>query len=128
MDYNEILRKITMIDETIKGLECQIPDSNRDKCGLRFSDGLNRYNEPKIISCETWKNAIIEFGASHGCYGYNGAYDDMSPELAHYVLRVLRALKRSIIEKAIEIAREDKKKFAEQAKEEAEKIIELVEK
>ena len=125
MDYKEAQQKIGELKHTIEALENQIPiPQHRDKCGLDFC-GVSDYNNPTIELRLGFLHATIAFGASHGSYGNSSTKDDMSPQLAHYVLRACRSQESSIIRRAIELAREDIKKLATELEAEAIQIVQL---
>ncbi len=127
MNYDTLKSNIAKIDNVIEKLELQKPISNEiDKCGLRFSALEHENNYPKLYrGAGDWSQARVTFGAQHGYWGNSSAYDDLSPLLAHYVIKALDALEYQIINKAKELANSDKVKFAAKAKEEAQKILEI---
>lgn len=125
MNYDEISKKIYEIKSVIGDLKNQIPvEKSRDKCGLRFAGG-EEYNCAKFVYNGDFKQALIKFGAQYGYYGDSSAYDVMSSLLAQYILFSLRGLEGAIIDNAIKIAEKDIQELSINAKEEAQKIIDL---
>ncbi len=124
MNYEQGQTRLHEIKNAIEALQNQIPVSkSRDKCGLRFA-GSKDYDTPGI-SGDSWRSASIHFGASHGYYGSSAAYDDMSKDVARYVLLALRHLEPSIIQCAVNIAESERKSVAVKMADEARKIVEL---
>ncbi|MHA1329718.1 MAG: hypothetical protein ACTSR2_01450 [Candidatus Hodarchaeales archaeon] len=119
MDYDKLWNEIKRLENIKVDLDYQIPTSQRDKTGLNF-----RFKE--VLKSSGFKKALIEFDAYHGYFGYSGCTDDMSEMLAKYIVKALNYLKKEIIKKAKLIIDGDKKKLTEEAKIEAQKIIELV--
>jgi len=131
MNYDDIKKEISEIDRTIEGLDSQLCGSAKintghvDKGGLRFA-GCKTYHEPLISKGQShWLEASVSFGAYHGYYGDSNCSEDMSVRLASYILRSLRVLEKDIINKAVELAGKDKKKIADKAREEAQKILDI---
>lgn len=117
MNYEDLVRNIQWLEGVKKGLKNQKTTyHDRDKTGLNF----------RWMSTEG-RCATLEFDAYHGYYGNSSIYSDMSNDLAKYVAKALNGLTKEIIEKAVALVEEDRKKLALQAKEEAQRVIDLVE-
>lgn len=121
MDYNKLLNEIKKLEDIKVDLSYQIPNLQVDKTGLNF-----RFRE--VLKSSGFRKALVEFDAYHGYFGNSGCTDDMSTTLAEYVVKALNYLRKEIVEKAKLIIEADKKRLAEEARKEAKRIIELVEK
>ena len=125
MDYAQAQKKLSELDIAIEALKNQIhTHKDRDKTGLLFR-GQPDYHKPNITGSH-WQQAHISFNAYHGFYGNSSCREDMSPDVAFFVVKALNALTDKIVEKAVQIAEEQKSVIAVKIRKEAEKIIELV--
>lgn len=118
VSIDEARAKIAKLKAVIKALDNQIPFyQQRDKCGLRF-----RFHK---LESGDWTPAVMTFEASHGSYGCSSASNDMSPELAEFVVRAVASMEREIIRKAQWLAKVEATQLAAMVQTEAENILKL---
>lgn len=90
-------------------------DRQNDKATFQFSFD-------RLLN-DSWTPARIHLEMAHGYYGSSSGYNDMSPEVAKYVVQACNVLSGQIARKAIELAQKDLAAAQQEAQAEAKQVI-----